>query len=230
MTRTLPRRWLRWWSVRPLFHAVSVLRRTLGEEALRREAARMLELSPAARVLDLGCGLGFHLPQLAENAAEVVAVDTDAERVEAARAQIRDHGWKHVRALLWDGEKLPFETGSFDAVLCASSLSTTADYRRLLDEGVRVLQPGGRLAAVDFLPPEGIWSYLGWLVWPYYLLAGADPNRPLSEELDRRLPLFAHQVRLGGLMFVAAGRKPGDEKSEVPAVREPESELVPAGV
>lgn len=227
MTRTRPR-WLRWWSFRPLFRALAVARRAVGEEALRREAARMLELSPTARVLDLGCGHGFHLSLLAASSSEVVAVDSDTERVEGARAEIRDHGWKHVRAVKWDGERLPFETGTFDAVLCSTSLSTTPDFRRLLDEGVRVLRSGGRLAAVDFLPPEGIWSYLGWLVWPFYLLVGADPNRPLSEELDRRIPLFAHQVRLGGLMFVAAGRKPGEEKSQTPAVREPESELVPA--
>lgn len=225
----LRKRWLRWWSVRPLFRAVSFVRRAIGEAALRREAVRMLELSPSARVLDLGCGLGFHLCELAGSAGEVVAVDTCPERVEAARAQIRDRHWTHVRALAWDGEKLPHETGSFDAVLCSATLSTSPDFRRVLDEAVRVLRPGGRLAVVDYLPPEGLWSYLGWAVWPFFLLAGADPNRPLGEEMDRRLPLFAHQVRMAGLMFVAAGRKPGEEKAGTPSVREPEAELVPAG-
>lgn len=223
-------RWLRWWSLRPVFRAASLLRRLVGEEALGREAVRMLELKPTSRVLDLGCGHGFHL-SLLSGAAEVVAVDTDSERVEAARAEIRAQGWTNVRVLEWDGQRLPLETGSFDAVVCAWSLSAVADHRRMLEEGVRVLRPEGCLAAVDYLPPEGFWNYLAWLVWPWLLLVGADPNRPLSEDLDRRIPLFTHQVRVAGLVFVAAGRKPAEEKVEIPEEREPESaDLVPAGV
>ena len=226
----MPRHWHRWWSLRPLFRGLARLRRVVGHDAPVREAVELLGLPREGRVLDLGCGYGFHLALLAPEVGEVVAVDTDAERVEAARAAIRDRGFVNVRVLRWDGVTLPFETGSFDGVLCARSLSAVPDHRRTLDEAVRVLRPGGCLAAADYLPPTGPWNLLGWLLWPLFLLAGANPNRPLGEDVDRRIPLFAHHVRLGGLFFVAAGRKPALEEPATPEERQPEaSDLVSTG-
>jgi len=61
-------------------------------EALVDRALELLELTPAARVLDLYCGLGnFSLP-LARAAAQVVGVEGDAALVARARGNARHNG------------------------------------------------------------------------------------------------------------------------------------------
>jgi 23S rRNA (uracil1939-C5)-methyltransferase len=61
-------------------------------EALVQCAIDLLELTPAARVLDLYCGLGnFSLP-LARHAAQVVGVEGDAALVARARGNARHNG------------------------------------------------------------------------------------------------------------------------------------------
>ena len=61
-------------------------------EALVERALELLELTPAARVLDLYCGLGnFSLP-LARCAAQVFGVEGDAALVERARGNARRNG------------------------------------------------------------------------------------------------------------------------------------------
>jgi len=61
-------------------------------EALVDRAFELLELTPAARVLDLYCGLGnFSLP-LARRGAQVVGVEGDAALVDRARGNARHNG------------------------------------------------------------------------------------------------------------------------------------------
>jgi 23S rRNA (uracil1939-C5)-methyltransferase len=65
---------------------------TAGNEALVQRAVELLELTPAATVLDLYCGLGnFSLP-LARQAAQVVGVEGDPTLVARARGNARHNG------------------------------------------------------------------------------------------------------------------------------------------
>jgi SAM-dependent methyltransferase len=82
-------------------------------------------------------------PVLAGRADEVVGVDVSGEIVEAAAG--RHHGLQARRA---DVRSLPFEDGSFDAVVSNSTLDhfqDEAEILRALRELHRVLRPRGRL-------------------------------------------------------------------------------------
>ena len=71
-------------------------------EALVQRAVELLELTPAARVLDLYCGLGnFSLP-LARHAAQVVGVEGDAALIARARGNAHHNGLRNAEFHLAD--------------------------------------------------------------------------------------------------------------------------------
>ena len=91
-------------------------------------------------VADIGCGEGRTSRMLAERGASVVGFDLIEAFVEMAKA--RHPGGTYVRS---NAEHLPAQNDSFDLVISVLSLLDIPDYRRAIDEMVRILRPGGRL-------------------------------------------------------------------------------------
>jgi SAM-dependent methyltransferase len=97
-------------------------------------------------LLDFGPGDGWPSLIVAPFAAEVIGVDGSARRVKvctenAARLGIANASFVHVPP----GSMLPFDDGTFDGVMAASSVEQTPDPRFTYQELYRVLKPGGRL-------------------------------------------------------------------------------------
>jgi ubiquinone/menaquinone biosynthesis C-methylase UbiE len=120
------------------------------------EVARLLEDSDIAgcTVLDIGCGLGVIDELLVAKyaAAAVVGIDIDPsllatmrERIERARLTDR------IRAVQVTSGPLPFPDGNFDVVFSKDSLVQIPDKPAIFAEVQRVLRPGGRFIASDWL-------------------------------------------------------------------------------
>jgi 2-polyprenyl-6-hydroxyphenyl methylase / 3-demethylubiquinone-9 3-methyltransferase len=93
-------------------------------------------------VLDLGCAGGFMAEALAARGAHVTGIDPAEGAINAARA----HARKSRLRIAYDvgvGEALPYDTASFDAVVCVDVLEHVADLNKVLAEVARVLRPGG---------------------------------------------------------------------------------------
>jgi ubiquinone/menaquinone biosynthesis C-methylase UbiE len=121
-------------------------------------ALEMLSISPGDRVLDVGCGPGNFTRDFARTAAEGLVVGLDASETMLAQA-VRNTQSANVVFMRGDACELPFRDGSFDAVCCFAALYLIEDPMRALDEIVRVLAPGGRVALLaschrGFLPVE----------------------------------------------------------------------------
>jgi SAM-dependent methyltransferase len=98
-------------------------------------------IAPPGRVLDLGCGLGVELAELANRGYEAVGVDLSPEAIARARDL-----HPRVSFQVADVLSLPFGPNSFDVLLdrgCFHYLPAT-DRPRYEAEAWRVLRPGGR--------------------------------------------------------------------------------------
>ena len=120
------------------------------------EVVRLLEGSSLAgcKVLDIGCGLGAidELLVREHGASSVVGVDIDPELIERMQARMAHAGLgDRIAGRRVDGGPLPFEAATFDVVFSKDSLVQIPDKTAIFAEILRVLRPGGRFIASDWL-------------------------------------------------------------------------------
>ncbi len=162
-------------------------------------------IAPGARVVDIGCGTGLFIPWIAGLAGlegSVVAVDSQAEKVEAALAQVASAGLR-VECLLGSALDLPLETGSVDVAWCANVFEylSLADQVAALKEMVRVVRPGGRIAVKDSEFAHKLFYPTDAGLWYRFLAASADVYRR-----QQTAGPFVGRSLGGG--FIAAGLRP----------------------
>jgi ubiquinone/menaquinone biosynthesis C-methylase UbiE len=102
-----------------------------------------------ARVLDVGCGTGLLLRELARRlpgAISLAGVDAAPGMVSQARAKSGDPRLTFVQGV---AERLPFDDASFDLVVSTTSFDHWTDQRAGLAECHRVLAPRGSFLLAD---------------------------------------------------------------------------------
>ena len=120
------------------------------------EIERLLEGSEIAgcAVLDIGCGLGAidQLLVTRYGAGSVVGIDIDPALLAKMAARIDAAGLSaRIRGVLVKPGPLPFPDACFDVVFSKDSLVQIPDKTAIFAEVHRVLLPGGRFIASDWL-------------------------------------------------------------------------------
>jgi ubiquinone/menaquinone biosynthesis C-methylase UbiE len=152
-----------------------------GGLPLTRALLEHLGLAPGARVLDVASGRGATALVIAgEHPVEVDGVDLSESNVAHAADAAGEAGLAdRVRFHTGDAERLPFDDGAFDAVVCECAFCTFPDKATAASELARVLRPGGRLGITDVtVAPPGLGGDLAGLAGWVACLADA---RPLEE-------------------------------------------------
>lgn len=167
-----------------------------------RRAVR--HLPPGARVLEIGAGSGWQARALQANGFAVTAVDVATSEYRGAPV---------FPVQLYDGHRLPFDDGAFDAVFSSNVLEHVPHVAALDREILRVVRPGG--VAVHVLPTATwrLWTFVthyGYAARVLWRLRGGPPSEAEDMFLTRTLAAV-HAESLGArcrraLRRVTAGR------------------------
>ena len=154
----------------------------------------LLTRSPTPqRILDVGCGTGHLLRQLASRVPEtfeLAGIDAAAPMIEVARANARD---ARLQFLIGVAEQLPYSDATFDLVVSTTSFDHWRDQQAGLIECARVMAPGAHLVLAD--------QFSAWLV---PTLLGSRSGKARTKARAERLIVSAglHEVEWHDLYAV----------------------------
>ena len=123
-------------------------------------AAQRLAPEPGEHVLDVATGTGWSARNVARAGAHVTGVDIAPDLLEAAR-ELCAHLDPPIAFQAADAEALPFEDGSFDAVISTFGVMFAGDQQQAARELARVCRPGGRLVLVVWAAEGTVKDFLG---------------------------------------------------------------------
>jgi ubiquinone/menaquinone biosynthesis C-methylase UbiE len=157
-----------------------------GGDALTERLGRLLELTPASRVLDAASGRGTSALLLAQRfGCSVLGVDLSTQNVERAAAAADRLGLEgRVQFRIGDAEQLPVDAASMDAVMCECAFCTFPDKAQAAREFARVLKARGRLGLSDVTRMPGPAGELDDLMAWVACLADARPAAAYAELLS----------------------------------------------
>lgn len=122
-----------------------------NSDSLQVQTARLLleqlnvQLEPgqrAGRLMDLGCGMGVHWPQLSARTKHYTGVDLSAQMIEQARQRF-PAAPDTSQWLVGDAQALPFSSSSTDIVFSNLALQWCVDRSAVSNELYRVCRQGG---------------------------------------------------------------------------------------
>lgn len=178
--------------------AYEVENRAVDPQGRIEQAMRAVADWQGRRLLDLGCGTGFHLPRWAQSAAGVIGVEPHPRLV--ALARLRCAGLRHVQVRQGTAQQVPLPDASVDVVHARWAYFFGPGCEPGLAELDRVVRRGGAAFVVDndatrstfggwfrtALPgydPEAVerfWSASGWTRTPIDMVWRFDRRRDLE--------------------------------------------------
>lgn len=125
------------------------------------EIINLIKPSGTDIILDVASGTGEPGLTIASmlRGGKVVATDLAEGMLEVARENASRLGIKNFEIVNCDASELPFPDNSFDAVSCRMGFMFFPDMLLAAREMVRVLKPGGKIAATVWSGPErNLWA------------------------------------------------------------------------
>lgn len=172
----------------------------------------LAEPAPGEVVLDLGSGGGvdvFLAAGLVGDEGKVFGLEMTEQMLALAKSSQRAAGFTNVEFLFGYMESIPLPAGCVDVVMANRSLNLSSEKSAVFAEIVRVLAPGGRLAAAD---------------------VAADDDLPMSVRADRAAAVDCVAGVLGVRQYQEALEAAGLHDVEVRPTHEVAPQLYAASI
>ena len=143
--------------VQSQFGHVAANYRTSAVHAAGEDLKLMVKQSPvtpAALVLDAGCGAGHTAMAFAPEVRQVIACDFTRSMLEQVETLADERGIRNVTAQHGDVENLPFQDNTFDIIATRYSAHHWLHPEQALAECRRVLKSGGTFIISDIIASE----------------------------------------------------------------------------
>jgi SAM-dependent methyltransferase len=114
-----------------------------GASELRAHSYALLGIAPEAAVVDVGCGPGRAVAEMAERGARAVGIDPDERMITVAGQR-----WPAADFRVASAYELPFTDGALNGYRAEKVYHVLADPARAVGEAWRVLAPGGRIVLI----------------------------------------------------------------------------------
>lgn len=116
--------------------------------------ADRLPLKPNARVLEVGPGSGYYSVRVAQRIpdGELTLLDIQQAMLDKSADKLRAAGLSNFVTQQSDGQSLPFEDQTFDAIFLVTVFGEIDARDAFLDEAVRVLKTDGVLSITEHHP------------------------------------------------------------------------------
>lgn len=201
-SRLVPVIYERWW--RPFLARIAKGPSGPSMSDERHLAARLLDLREGRTVVDLACGTGSFTRHFARTVGSTgFALGVDVSHTMLSRA-VTDTDADNVVYLRADATALPLRPASVDAVCCFAAFHLFPEPWRALDEMVRVVRPGGRVALLTSSRLPGPLGPVGTVVGTVSGMRIFEPEEITGALVDRGLDVVEH--RTTGAMQIVAGR------------------------
>ncbi len=107
-----------------------------------------IELKANINALDIGCGLGFPLIEVAQRlgaSSKIYGIDPWTAAIDRINLKIKTYDIKNVEVIEGVAEELPFENNFFDLIISNNGINNVEDIKLSLDECYRVSKSNAQL-------------------------------------------------------------------------------------
>ena len=114
----------------------------------RKKVQTIINPTKGMTILDIAAGPGSSSEPLFKAGADVTSLDFSEGMLEQGRKSR-----PYLKFVKGDALNLPFADGTFDLTTISFGLRNTHDYKKALQEALRVTKSGGRMVIVEFSTP-----------------------------------------------------------------------------
>jgi cyclopropane fatty-acyl-phospholipid synthase-like methyltransferase len=163
--------------------------RVEATQGLHYRIARMLAHGAGKNMLDVGCGIGEAIRDIAAySGGKVTGVTLSQHEVEEGNALIEQIKLMHLcRIVQGDCRDMPFDENTFDSAYAVYALKYFVDLHPVLEETCRVLKPVGLFLVYDIVKTEkydDTDDRMTDIVGRFEYYCGMPPLHTISETID----------------------------------------------